>query len=176
MNFYTCEILSQKKNKKFKTGLMTSFILLITWNWYIKVCNYYSILPELKLIDLSWICDCFPRKFVLNELLRSRVWIQPVFSSEFLSRLAILFASCFKVFGRLNDTASVASWACFTVYQCNYFLTLKMSDKEELSKMRGSHEVYRRRMESLETEIFKTRNIEISYVLIKRNTKVRSTK
>ena len=28
-----------------------------------------------------------------------------------------------------------------------------MSDKEELSKLRGSHKVYRRRMESLETEI-----------------------
>ena len=28
-----------------------------------------------------------------------------------------------------------------------------MSDKEKLSKLRGSHKVYRRRMESLETEI-----------------------
>ena len=28
-----------------------------------------------------------------------------------------------------------------------------MSDKEELSKLRGSHKVYRRHMESLETEI-----------------------
>ena len=83
--------------------------LYFTWNWYIKVCNYYNILPELKLIDFSRICGCFPRKFVLNEFVRSRAWIQPVFSSEFLSRLAILLASCFKVFGRLNDTALVAS-------------------------------------------------------------------
>ena len=98
------------------------YFYTFTWNWYIKVCNYYSILPDLKLINFLWIWGCFPRKFVLNELVRSRVWIQPVFSSEFLSCLAILFASCFKVFGRLNDTASVASWACFTVYQCTYFL------------------------------------------------------
>ena len=34
-----------------------------------------------------------------------------------------------------------------------FCLTSNMSDKEELSKLRGSHKVYRRRMESLETEI-----------------------
>ena len=34
-----------------------------------------------------------------------------------------------------------------------FCLTPNMSDKEELSKLRGSHKVYRRRMESLETEI-----------------------
>ena len=32
-------------------------------------------------------------------------------------------------------------------------LILSMSDKEELGKLRGSHKVYRRRVESVETEI-----------------------
>ena len=65
-----------------------------------------------------------------------------------------------------------------------------MSDKEELSKLRGSHKVYgvsvwSQCMESPETEIQallcrfdiqKEMNIEMNHVLIKRNTKVRSKK
>ena len=34
-----------------------------------------------------------------------------------------------------------------------FCLTSNMSDKEELSKLRGSHKVYRQHMESLETQI-----------------------
>ena len=60
-----------------------------------------------------------------------------------------------------------------------------MSDKEELSKLRGSHKLYSRCMKSPETEIQallrrfdiqKEMNIEMNYVLIKRNAKVRSKK
>ena len=37
------------------------------------VCNYYGILPELKLTDFSWICGCFPRMFILNKYFGPRV-------------------------------------------------------------------------------------------------------
>ena len=49
----------------------------------IKICNYYSVLPELKLIGFSWICGCFPRKFALNKFVRSLMSIQLLFWSEF---------------------------------------------------------------------------------------------
>ena len=55
-----------------------------------------------------------------------------------------------------------------------------MSDKEELSKLRGSHKVYRRRMESLETEIqallrrFDIQNEEHRYELRAYKTKYQS--
>ena len=145
------------KKKKFWTYII--YIFIPFHGIGIKVSNYYSILLELKLIDFSWICGCFPRKFALNKFVGSSVWIQDVLVWMFWSELfklkfnhfvCELLESFWKVWTILFRLL-VEPVLLFTSVLI-FCLHLNMSDKEELSKLRGCNKVYRRRMESLETE------------------------
>ena len=73
-----------------------------------KACNYYSILPEVKLIDFSWeFVVVFRESLFWINLLDHVSRFSLCFDLSFLSwSLVILFASCLKVFERFE-------WYCF---------------------------------------------------------------
>ena len=129
-----------------RTELKEEIILIYCLHFYtlhgigVKVCNHYIYLPELKLIDFSWICGCFPRKFVLNKFVGSRVWIRRVFWSEFFKLkfghfVCKLLESFWKVWAILFrlQVEPVLPFTSVLIF-C---LTSNMSNKEELNKLRG---------------------------------------